>query len=63
MTIWHGDGDVRLDVRIQVRPQVQIVSEVLSDVTGGRRNLYRAKVPSATPITLWTLDEQLGSYA
>lgn len=25
-------------------------------------NRYRAKVPSATPITLWTLDRQLSSY-
>lgn len=24
---------------------------------------YRAKVPSATPITVWTLDEALGPYA
>lgn len=24
---------------------------------------FRMKVPSATPITLWTLDEQLSSYA
>jgi hypothetical protein len=50
-------------------PRLPLVDFAMAGIGSGDASLliemdrYRAKVPSATPITLWTLDTTLASYA